>query len=209
MPTATTPAAPARNLELKVRVDAPALATAATRLAAGGAVATLRQVDAYFGVPHGRLKLRQSEPTVGEPAAELIAYHRPNLDGPRWSAYHRAAVAPAEAPALAAALTETVGLLVVVTKTRRVGLVKRTRVHLDEVDDLGSFVELETVVGEGPEDGAAMELAETAAMLGVDPAGPNVVAGSYADLLLAMGANGQDTTPPGGRTVRARGTGHG
>ena len=189
MTTATAPAAPARNLELKVRVDPPVLAVIETRLAAAGVpLAPSRQVDTYFAVPRGRLKLRWTDPADGEPAVELIAYARPDVDGPRWSAYHRASVPVAEASALAAALTTTLGVLVVVAKTRRVGLIGRTRVHLDEVDGLGTFVELETVIGEGPDGGADAELTGIAARLGLAPGGGNVVAGSYAELLLAAGA---------------------
>ena len=189
MPTAVRPAAAARNLELKVRVDAPALAAADARLAAAGVpLASVRQIDTYFTAHRGRLKLRRTDPDGAGPSVELIAYARPDVDGPRWSAYHRASVPVADASALAAALTTTLGVLVVVAKTRRVGLIERTRVHLDAVDGLGSFVELETVVGAGPDDGADAELAAIAALLGLDPGGANVIAASYADLLLAAGS---------------------
>ncbi|MDP9368156.1 MAG: class IV adenylate cyclase [Chloroflexota bacterium] len=177
--------APARNLELKVGCDPATLAHVRERLAAGGvSFVTLTQVDTYFAVPSGRLKLRQSAPAIGnEQTAELIGYVRPDTSGPRWSAYHRVPVAAVNATMLKAALTATVGVLTEVIKTRTVGLRGRTRVHLDEVQGLGAFVELETVVV-GEDDGSAdAELAETAALLGLDRLVP--IPGSYSDLLLA------------------------
>ena len=145
----------------------------------------LGQVDTYCAVPHGRLKLREITPPSGQPSAELIAYSRPDVPGPRWSRYRRVPVATSEAMALKAALAETVGTLVVVEKDRVIGVHGRTRVHLDVVAGLGAFVELETVVDGGTETGVDAELAETAALLGLDRTARDVIAGSYADLLLA------------------------
>lgn len=182
--------APERNLELKVRRDAAALAAVRERLTAiGTPLATWRQVDTYFAVAHGRLKLREMASMAGEVAAELIAYARSDWAGPRWSAYRRVPVGVGEAAAIKAALAETVGVLGVVAKVRAVGRHRRTRVHLDVVDGLGSFVELETVVAGGSEAGAEVELAEMAEMLGLDGAGAEVIAGSYLDLLLAVTAS--------------------
>lgn len=177
--------APARNLELKVGCDPAMLARVRERLAAGGvSFVTVAQVDTYFAVPSGRLKLRQSAPAIGnEQTAELIAYVRPDTSGPRWSAYHRVPLAAVNAAMLKVALTATVGVLTEVIKTRTAGVRGRTRVHLDEVQGLGTFVELETVVT-GEDDGNAdEELAETAALLGLDRLVP--IPGSYSDLLLA------------------------
>ncbi len=177
--------APARNLELKVGCDPATLAHVRERLAAGGvSFVTLTQVDTYFAVPSGRLKLRQSTLAIGnEQTAELIAYVRSDTSGPRWSAYHRVPLAAVNAAMLKAALTATVGVLTEVIKTRTAGVRGRTRVHLDEVQGLGAFVELETVVV-GEDDGNAdEELAETAALLGLDQVVP--IPGSYSDLLLA------------------------
>ncbi len=178
--------APARNLELKVGCDAAELVRVRDcLLAAGIPLVALGQVDTYFAAPSGRLKLRETAPTVGEdePTVELIAYARPDCSGPRWSIYHRVPVASADATVLKGALLATVGLLIEVTKTRTVGVRGRTRVHLDEVWGLGAFVELETVMTGQDEIGADEELAETAVLLGLDRLLP--IPGSYSDLLLA------------------------
>ena len=175
----------ARNLELKVGCDTIGLAQVRERLrAAEIPLLVLAQVDTYFAVPNGRLKLREMVPaTEGAATAELIAYARPNSAGPRWSTYHRVPVTIGDAPLLRAALAATVGVLVEVMKTRTVGMWGRTRVHLDEVRGLGSFVELETVLTGADDAGADEELAEMATLLGLDQL-PSIP-GSYSDLLLA------------------------
>ena len=176
-----------RNLELKVGCSDDDLVDVRERLTAAGArVTALRQTDTYFASPRGRLKLREIEgPGPDQRAAELIGYSRPDVAGARWSAYDRIPVAPMAAPALKRALTRTIGLRGVVSKRREVGVLGRTRVHLDRVDGLGCFVELETVVAPGDDDGGVeRELTDVAGLLGLDrfPA----VAGSYADLIDAI-----------------------
>lgn len=187
MSTPPPSAPPARNLELKVRCREPDLDGVRRRAEAAGigAFRRLRQVDTYFAVAKGRLKLRQIVAADDASAAELIAYARPDEAGPRWSAYHRVPVAAAEAAPLKAALASTAGILAVVDKTREVAIHRRTRIHLDRVRGLGAFVELETVVAAG-DDGAAAELAETAALLGLDRY--EVIAGSYGDLIRPAGS---------------------
>ena len=103
-----------------------------------------RQQDFFYDVPRGRLKLRQFDD--GTPA-ELIFYQRDDRDGPKASYYTRSPVTNPEAmhALLATALT-TRGI---VTKERHVYLTGRTRIHLDRVDGLGDFVELEVVLGAG------------------------------------------------------------
>ncbi len=185
----------ARNLELKVGCTPADVARVRdSLLAAGIPLATLAQVDTYFAVPSGRLKLRETRSNLGgdAQAAELIAYVRPNTSGPRWSAYHRVPVASAVAAVLKAALAATVGVLIEVAKTRTVGVRGRTRIHLDEVRGLGTFVELETVIAGMDEDGAGEELAEIAALLGLDRLTP--IPGSYSDLSLAARGGSPNTT---------------
>ncbi len=177
---------PVRNLELKVGCNAKELERVRDCLvAAGVALVTLGQVDTYFAASTGRLKLRETVPAPddGTRTAELVAYVRPDTSGPRWSSYHRVPVAGTDAAALKAALASTVGVLIEVAKTRTVGVRGRTRIHLDEVRGLGAFVELETVIAGDDEAGADEEMAETAALLGLDRLLP--IPGSYSDLLLA------------------------
>ena len=100
-----------------------------------------RDTDTYFRVANGRLKLRVSEGVHG---GTLIAYQRPDLSGSRDSDYRLVAIP--DPAALCEALHETLGVLVEVRKRRHLLIYGATRIHLDEVDDLGSFVELETVL---------------------------------------------------------------
>ena len=127
-----------QNLEIKCRVvDVHALRRLV--MAAGGSrIGELRQIDTYFRAGHGLLKLREIE---GQPA-ELIAYERPESSGSRISDYQLyTTVDPA---GLKEVLARSHDLLVTVRKVRELFLIEQTRVHLDSVEGLGSFVELET-----------------------------------------------------------------
>jgi homotetrameric cytidine deaminase len=128
---------PRRNVELKAADPDPAR-TLERALALGASdEGVIVQRDTYFRVASGRLKLREEEP--GE--AHLISYVRPDDADVRVSSYR---VVPAPDGTLAA-LTETLGVDVVVEKRRHLLLWETVRIHLDEVTGLGSFIELEAV----------------------------------------------------------------
>jgi predicted adenylyl cyclase CyaB len=154
-----------RNWELKARCpDADAVPARVSALD-GRYLATLAQRDTYFHVVHGRLKLREITPDDGAPSAELIQYDRANRAEARGSNY---VIAPVpDADALRIALTRALGVRAVVTKTRRLYLWRSTRIHLDRVDGLGAFLELETVITDQSDAEAAAELAAAATALGV------------------------------------------
>jgi homotetrameric cytidine deaminase len=168
-------AAPARNIELKAR-DAQPARTLELALALGAEDrGEIAQRDAYFAGARGRLKLREQEPGDDE----LIQYRRADVDGARESDYRRVPVA--DAPALREALDAALGTLVVVEKRRRLLLHENVRIHLDEVDRLGSFVELEGVLAPGADSGAERERVERLqAQLEIG----ELEARSYSDLLL-------------------------
>lgn len=167
-----------RNLELKVPV--PALAEAREAMGRIGAVpmGSQAQTDTYYRVPHGRLKLRQ---IAGQGGATLIAYDRPDEPASRYSDYLLAPVADPDA--LRATLALALGVLVVVRKRRELWRYGATRIHLDAVDGLGSFVELETVFGGQPAAAAVAEHLLVRDRLGL--AALVAIPGGYADLLLA------------------------
>jgi homotetrameric cytidine deaminase len=166
------------NVELKARDPDPG-ATAA-RCAALGAEdrGVLHQRDTYFDGRHGRLKLRESEPGDDE----LIAYRRPDATEPERSSYVRAP-AP-DPPALREALQAALGTTVVVAKRRRLFLWQNVRIHLDEVDGLGSFIELEALVAADGSDlqQAHDKVAHLRAELAI--ADGALIAAGYSDLLL-------------------------
>ncbi len=173
-----------RNLELKVQCGETSFGEVSNRASALGARQSLWQRDTYFSVPQGRLKLREIREGRETPSVELIGYSRPDLEGSRWSTYHRSVIAVSEVDALREALATTVGVRIVVEKRRDVVLVKQTRIHLDTVPGLGCFVELETVVGGAlTEEHAAIEQSEIIAALGIGDLAP--IGGSYSDLLEA------------------------
>jgi homotetrameric cytidine deaminase len=136
----------------------------------------LVQRDTYFAVPKGRLKLREQEPG----GAVLIAYERPDDAAAHVSDYRLIPVADADAGQLRAGLEAVAGVRVVVDKRRRLLLWDSVRIHLDDVDGLGSFVELEAVAG--PDSDLAREhelVAQVRTALGIEDA--NLREGSYAD----------------------------
>jgi predicted adenylyl cyclase CyaB len=139
-----------RNVEIKARLDDPEAARRLVAEAAGGPPQVLEQTDTFFRVPAGRLKLRES----GAGRAELIFYRRPDTPDPAESRFERAAVA--DGPAMRELLASALGSAGVVRKRRLLYRVGRTRVHLDEVERLGHFLELEVEMapGETAEDGA-------------------------------------------------------
>lgn len=134
-------------MELKCRCGDLAAALAVVRsLTPVRDLGLQQQVDTYFHVPHGRLKLRK---IVGV-RAELIWYDRPDAAVTRSSDYRLTPTAhPAE---LAASLAAACGVRGVVRKIRHVVLWHNVRVHLDAVDGLGNFVEFEAVIGPGDDE---------------------------------------------------------
>jgi adenylate cyclase class IV len=170
-----------RNVEIKARVaDLPRLRDRVAALALGPPQA-LEQTDTFFPVPGGRLKLRR----FGDGAGELILYQRPDRPGPRESAYSRMDCRdPAD---LGAILRRRLGTRGVVEKRREVFLVGRARIHLDEVRDLGAYLEIEVVLDAG--EPAARGEREARALLAVlDVPDSALEARAYIDLLEARGA---------------------
>jgi len=176
-----------RNVELKARC-ADVEATASRALAAGAMpTAILHQRDTYFAAPRGRLKLREErrEPWPGYPGeddltAELIHYERADEAVARESAYD---LLPVDDPAtVRATLDERLGTTVDVLKTRGLLLWRGVRIHLDDVDGLGTFVELEAVVGPaGDEAECARRVAELRVALGIED--EDLESAGYAALL--------------------------
>lgn len=174
----------ARNLELKVRCDEQFLSIARERAEKMGVApfADLLQIDTYFAVTGGRLKLRELEVRGGTCSVELIAYERADHVGSRWSNYYRVPLGIETAIAVKAALTASPGIFVTVRKRRQAGIWRQTRIHLDRVEGLGEFIELETLLVEGGiESEARVEHEQAIRELGL--ACWPVVAGSYSDLV--------------------------
>jgi homotetrameric cytidine deaminase len=167
---------PRRNVELKA-IDRDPAATLNVAIASGAEDrGTLRQRDTYFAVPHGRLKLREQD---GQPA-QLIAYERPDDPAVRLSRYHLIDVPDPEATL--AGLTATCGVRVVVAKTRRLLLSGNVRIHLDDVDGLGRYIELEAVADQAADLGEERRKVDRLREL-LDIRDGDLRPGSYADAL--------------------------
>jgi adenylate cyclase class IV len=165
-----------RNIEIKARVDdLAALERLVAGLADSGPIA-IPQDDTFFVCNAGRLKLRVFTNSEGE----LIFYRRANEQGPKESFYIRS---PAPDPdSLREALGLAYGLAGRVIKHRTLYLVGRTRVHLDRVDGLGEFLELEVVLEEGePTETGVREAHDLLARLGIPDSW--LVETAYVDLV--------------------------
>lgn len=159
------------NLEIKVR--APNLSKV-ERIARniGRRVFSGVQVDTYFRVPKGRLKLRETPE-----GSELIWYRRPNKRAARWSSYSIIEVHDPEK--VKSLFEELLGVKRVVKKHRKVYIYGDARIHLDRVDGLGNFVEIE-VVRRGSREGAQAQMKSLCQTLGLN--GLEAIDRSYSDL---------------------------
>ncbi len=168
------------NIEIKARVSDPARKRELAASLADIPPTVLQQTDTFFPGARGRLKLRQLSPTHGE----LISYHRADVAGTKQSRY---LISRTDDPAaLREVLADAYGTGTVVTKTRLLYLVGQTRIHLDEVTGLGSFLELEVVLanGQSPDEGhrIAREI-----MAALEVGEEDLLTGAYADMLIASG----------------------
>lgn len=135
------------------------------------------QTDTYFNVHSGRLKLRE-----GNIENHLIHYQRENQSGPRSSEvllYKTQA-----GSAIKEILTKALGILVVVNKKREIYFIDNVKFHIDEVDELGYFVEIEAIDKNGTIGRDALQEQCTYYMKLFDIAENELVPISYSDMLL-------------------------
>ena len=171
----------ARNVEIKARIASVEALLPRARSLADGSPELITQDDTFFTCPRGRLKLRD----FGDGSGELIQYERADAAGPKTSTYVRS---PTTSPAtLRDALTRAFGQIGRVQKQRTLLLAGRTRIHLDRVEGLGDFLELEVVLADGePEAQGIAEARQLMAQLGVLP--EQLLEGAYLDLLGGVAA---------------------
>lgn len=164
------------NIELKARVrNFDEVRSKAERLS-DTPVEIIPQEDTFFNVSHGRLKLRVLAPDRGQ----LIFYQRADQGGPKRSEYHIAETSDPDN--LKRVLELAYGIRGVVKKTRYLYLAGQTRIHVDDVDGLGQFMELEVVLRDGQGDAEGQALAEDLmASLGVERA--DLLEVAYMDLI--------------------------
>lgn len=165
----------AKNLEFKVRYES--LDALMPKLAGLKAThhETIHQVDTYFQNPKGRLKLRETDESD---EGWLIYYERPNELESRYSIYQLCKIA--EPTVLKDLLATVLGIKTIVKKQRSLWMYNNTRIHLDIVESLGEFVELETVFQGQSETEAVKEHQHVKTTLDLNSAEP--IAVSYSEL---------------------------
>ena len=169
-----------RNIEIKARIaSVESLLPRALALGDGPAL-VLDQDDTFFAAPQGRLKLRQ----FADGSGELIHYHRPDTGQAKASEYLR--VSASDPGALRETLARALGLRGRVCKRRWLVMVGSTRIHLDRVEGLGDFMELEVVLRPGQTDAEGTVIAE-ALMQALGLHAAERLAGAYLDLQALAG----------------------
>jgi predicted adenylyl cyclase CyaB len=164
------------NIEIKAILKNRIAAEAIAFRLNGTAPETMHQQDIFFPCEGARLKLR----ILGPERGELIRYERSNIADARRSRYSIACTTNPEV--LRDILTKTLGTIGVVTKTRNLYLVGQTRIHIDQVDGLGDFLELEVVLNPDQSDADGKEIvAKLLSDFGVEK--EQLIGEAYVDLL--------------------------
>ncbi len=194
-----------QNIELKARY--PDLGRAEKIALEMGAKfgGELRQIDTYFKVHRGRLKLREmssGDPEIvldplsiprrawdrgdaPEPVqvpgreAQLIFYERPNEPSARQSHYQIYPVSDLDK--LKELLTHALGIWKVIKKTRRLFWFENVRIHLDRVEGLGDFIEFEGIVEEAQQTNAVRQKVERLQQV-FNLSASHLISSSYAEL---------------------------
>lgn len=164
-----------RNVEIKARVDRPGEMLRLVKTIADSGPEILNQEDIFFHCPTGRLKLR----TINGTQSQLIFYARTDQTGPKTSNY--ALLQVPDPAAMQRILEMAYGSSGVVRKRRTLFLVGPTRIHLDEVEGLGNFIEFEVVLAPGGSVEQGVQIArELMEKLHIDES--SLIAGAYVDL---------------------------
>lgn len=167
------------NVEIKARTDRAVEIKKILEANKARFVGIDHQVDTYFKVPKGRMKLRQ-----GKIEKTLIHYQRPNQSGPKQSkvTLHH----PTADKSLMEVLENALDVLVVVDKQRAIYFIDNVKFHVDEVKELGEFVEIEAIDHDGTIglDHLHDQCEQYLHLLGIKD--EDLVNESYSDLLLEM-----------------------
>lgn len=172
----------ATNVEIKARVGDPDRLQSLVEALSDTPATVIPQEDVFFYTPGGRLKLR----VLARDHGQLIYYERQDETGPKQSNYVISFTS--EPDTLQAVLAGALGVRGIVRKQRVLYMVGNTRVHLDEVEGLGSYMELEVVLelGQSEEEGQSIA-AELMEKLEIDEG--DLIEGAYIDLIEAGPVN--------------------
>ncbi len=168
---------PHLNVEIKARCADPERVRRALRERGADFRGVDRQVDTYFRCADGRLKLRE-----GNIEHSLIHYARENESGPKESVV--TLYEPERGSTLKELLTRALGVLVVVEKDREIYFIENVKFHIDAVEGLGRFVEIEAIDADGAigRDELRRQCESYMQALGIHP--EDLISCSYSDMLL-------------------------
>ncbi len=164
-------------IEIKAKCDNPHMVREVLTKRKARFVGEDHQIDTYFKVPSGRLKLRE-----GNIEKTLIFYQRNNQTGPKKSEV--LLYRPEETTALRKVLEASLGILTVVDKKREIYFIDNVKFHIDTVKNLGSFIEIEAIDEKGDISEAILleQCRYYMTQLGVEE--DSLVENSYSDMLL-------------------------
>ena len=165
------------NIEIKARYDDPDHIRKILKDQGADYKGKDHQIDTYFNIPDGRLKLRQ-----GTIEQNLIFYRRSDSKEPKTSDIN---LVPVDDPeALHELLNNAFGTKVVVDKQREIYFIDNVKFHIDDVKQLGHFVEIEAIDEDGSISVEILQKQCQQYMAMFDIRECNLVAESYSDMLL-------------------------
>jgi predicted adenylyl cyclase CyaB len=167
-----------RNIEVKIRVRELAPIRVAVLAAGARSRGVEAQIDRYYELAGGRrVKLRVRDGAT----AEMIRYDRPETSGVRASTYE---VTPVRDPDAGVCMVPKDAPVSIVRKRRELLVIDNVRIHLDDVDGLGTFLELEAVVDPAHDDDTCRRqvsaLLDTLGLATIEP-----IRASYGELVRA------------------------
>ncbi len=163
------------NLELKIRVTSHQSLKKILEQIGAENKGMLNQKDVYYSIPNGLLKLR-----IENRYESLILYNRNENDKNRWSDFEVLQFANAKGEKF---FNNLFDVEVIIKKKRELFYYDDTRIHLDKVNNLGKFLELETRVIKGKVD-AKKRFEKIISLLKLDES--KQIRKSYKDLLMGV-----------------------
>ncbi|GAB1598568.1 uncharacterized protein LOC115212073 isoform X1 [Argonauta hians] len=177
---------PQRNIEIKARVGDVEQLKEKVLLESGSRSDLLIQEDVFFNVPQGRLKLRKTQ----NAQSMLIYYERKDTEDAKESNFDISFI---EDPAsLQVVLSRALGVKGIVKKQRELYITGQTRVHVDVVEGLGNFMELEVMMKENQDKSEGIQIAEDL-MAKFNIQNSDLIAGAYIDLLSEQCNKGENS----------------
>ncbi|KAG7206459.1 hypothetical protein KM043_003810 [Ampulex compressa] len=167
-----------RNIEIKAKIHNAEHIVGKLEEMCDGECVVLEQSDTFFKSMQGRLKLRE----IKNRPSELIYYNRANVKGPKLCTYEITRLDDKASGSIKRILTDTNGIRGTVRKTRKLYIIGQTRIHVDEVDGLGNFIEFEVVLTDEQDLTSGENIAhDLMASLNVNR--DSLISGAYIDLL--------------------------